>query len=464
MKPPTTAPGHRDDRIAPSIDRRAEGNAAEPNLPEADWFSYADFAEQTRRHLTQVEPSGCVGVVAVDIDHYEALTSMHGGVVATEILTVAANRIREAVRPHDVIARVDGNGFALAWRQQIMTPAPADIGSRIARRFEAPVETSAGELAVTVTIGVVTADYDEARCTEPHALLAQARAAVVASRAHGRSRITEFDPVMLEHAVQTYTTECQLRVALRNESLSVDYQPIVSLTTGGIVAVEALARWHDERFGWVSPALFIPIAEDSGLINDVGRLVLRTSIAQGAAWGRDRGGNLMLTVNLSNNQLLDPSLIPMIKRLLTQHSLEPSQLCLEITESVVMSNVAASMTILCKLKDLGVVLAIDDFGTGYSSLSYLRRLPVDILKIDRSFIQSLHEEDDQTITKVIIDLAHTLGMTTVAEGVETAAQMNLLRELGCDMAQGFLLRRPNPPDSVDLAPIDLRSIPADAVA
>ena len=428
--------------------------------PHVDWFSYADFAEETRTHLAEIQPGGCVGVLAVDIDHFEALTSMHGGKTGSEILANTAARIREAVRPYDLVARVDGNGFALAWRQTSMDTAPADIGSRIARQFDDPVPSSVGDLAITVTIGVAAATYEEAPSTEPQTLLAQARAAVVAARARGRSRITEFDPIMLEHAVQAYTTERQLRVALRDETLTVDYQPIVNLRTGSIVAVEALARWQDELFGQVSPALFIPIAEDSGLINDLGRLVLTTSIAQGARWSGDRDTGLLLTVNLSNNQLLDPSLIPMIKRLLSEHDLQSSQLCLEITESVVMANVAASMTILCQLKDLGVVLAIDDFGTGYSSLSYLRHLPVDILKIDRSFVQSIDNRDDRVIAKVIIDLAHTFGMTTIAEGVENPQQVEVLKELNCDMAQGFLLHRPTPASSVDLAPIDLRSIPA----
>lgn len=463
MPPPHIPPADLDaSAVEPATaapERRAEP-APDQVRPPVDWFSYADFAEETRSHLADIEPGGCVGVLAVDIDHFEALTSMHGGAIGTEILSTTAGRIRDAVRPYDLIARVDGNGFALAWRQTAMDAAPADIGSRVSRQFDEPIPSSVGELSITVTIGVAAAGYEEAHLTEPQTLLAQARAAVVAARARGRSRITEFDPIMLEHAVQTYTTERQLRVALRDETLTVDYQPIVNLRSGEVVAVEALARWKDELFGQVSPALFIPIAEDSGLINDLGRLVLRASIAQGARWSGDRESSLLLTVNLSNNQLLDPSLIPMIKRLLAEHDLHPNQLCLEITESVVMANVAASMTILCQLKDLGVVLAIDDFGTGYSSLSYLRRLPVDILKIDRSFIQSLHNRDDRVIAKVIIDLAHTLGMTTVAEGVETPKQVEVLKELNCDMAQGFLLHRPTPPDAVDLAPVDLRSIPA----
>lgn len=447
-------------RQSPQVERRAEPTP--PPVPTStDWFGYSDFAEEARRHLELVEDGGCVGVLAVDIDHFEALTSMHGGTVGTEVLISTATRIRDAVRPHDLVARVDGNGFALAWRQKTVESVPADIGSRISRRFEAPISTSAGELPITITIGVASVDHLEAKAAEPQTMLAQARAAVIAARARGRSRITEFDPIMLEHAVQTYTTERQLRTALRDETVDVNYQPIVNLRTGEVVAIEALARWHDELFGPISPSLFIPIAEDSGLINDLGRIVLTTSIAEGARWNRDRDGKLLLTVNLSNNQVLDPSLIPMINRLLNENDLQPNQLCLEITESVVMANVAASMTILCQLKDLGVVLAIDDFGTGYSSLSYLRRLPVDILKIDQSFVQSLRNRDDRVITKVIIDLAHTLGMTTVAEGVETPSQVEILHDLNCDMAQGFLLHRPAPSDRLDLDPVDFSSLTLD---
>lgn len=424
-----------------------------------DWLGYADFAEATRAHLSLLEPEGCVGILVVDIDHFEALTSLHGGLVGNEILSAVAGRIREAVRPYDVVARVDGNGFAMVWRQRTFDLVPADIGSRVARQFKAALPTTVGDLTISVTIGVSTAMGSDATTPDAPTLLSQARAAAKAARTQqGRSKLSEFNPVMLERAVQAYTTEHQLRTALREGSLSVNYQPIVSLRTGQPVGLEALARWEDAVFGPVSPAQFIPVAEDSGLINHVGSIVLEHSIPESARWNVGRMGGLVLTVNLSNHQLLDPNLIPTIKRLLTDNQIEPSLLCLEITESVVMANVAASMTILCQLKDLGVMIAIDDFGTGYSSLSYLRRLPVDILKIDRSFIQTIHNRDDRIITKAIIDMAHTLGMTTVAEGVERSDQLATLVDFECDMVQGFLFHRPTKAVDVDLTGHDLANL------
>jgi len=437
------------------VERRGDTAPTAPAL-QGEWLGYAEFADATRTHLKSVEPEGCVAILVVAIDYFEALTSLHGGSVGNEILSAVASRIREAVRPYDVVARVDGSGFAMVWRQQVVDLVPADIGSRIANQFDSAVSTAVGELTVSVTVGVSTVMGDEVASADPPTLLAQARAAVLAARnQQGRSKFSEFNPIMLEQAVEAYTTEHQLRTALREDSLSVNYQPIVSLRTGQAVGLEALARWEDAVYGSVSPARFIPVAEDSGLINHVGSIVLEHSIPESARWNAGRPGGLVLTVNLSNHQLLDPHLIPTIKRLLHDNQLEPGLLCLEITESVVMANVAASMTILCQLKDLGVMVAIDDFGTGYSSLSYLRRLPVDILKIDRSFIQSIQNRDDRIITKAIIDLAHTLGMTTVAEGVERRDQLATLVDFECDMVQGFLFHHPAKAVDVDLTGHDI---------
>ena len=209
--------------------------------------------------------------------------------------------------------------------------------------------------------------------------------------------------------------------------------------------------------GSISPTTFIPIAEEAGLIGELGRQIMQTAIAQSSAWNQEGQPAPITTINLSNRQLLDPDLIPTIALLLHEHDLDPSRLCLEISESVVMSDVAASMTILGHMKDLGLRLAIDNFGTGYSSLSYLRRLPVDMLKIDQSFVQSIYNRDDRVITKAIIDLAHTLGMTTVAEGVETRLQVEVLHALNCDMAQGFYLHVPAEAAEVDFGRIDFEA-------
>lgn len=441
-----------------AADSGVASSAAELNEISGDSaLRPAEFSAAAARQLRALDQGGLVCVMQVDIDHFEALNSVHGATVGAEVLARAAGRIREAVRPYDLVARVDGNGYAVVWHQDSSDTPPMAVGARIARRFDTPIQTSIGELAITVSIGVVSTNGgDDDTPPEAQTLLAQARAAVVAAQRQGRAQLAEFDPDMLHQAVQTYETERHLRLALRDRSVSVDFQPIVNLNNGEVVAVEALARWRGKN-GPISPALFIPVAEESGLINALGKLVIEASIHQGAKW-RALGHRTLVSVNLSNNQLLDSALIPTIRSIVDTHGLDPRYLCLEITESVVMDDVAKSMTILGQLKDLGMVLAIDDFGTGYSSLSYLRRLPVDIIKIDRSFVQTVHNRDDRVIAKAIIDLAHTLGMTTIAEGVETPLQVEVLHTLNCDMAQGFLLHSPAPAPAVDFTPTDFDAL------
>lgn len=420
--------------------------------------------EAIDKQFTTVRPGGRVNVVVVHIGHFEALISMHGAGVGVEVLNATENRIQEALRPHDAVTRIEGNGFAVVFSQNNTDVAGTEVAMRICRKFDQPVSTSAGDVMMSITLGIAAVDASEARAIEAPTLLAQARAAVLEADRKG-VMIAEFDPVMRENALQFYETEQLLRSALSDNNISVDYQPIVNLHSGEVVAVEALARWRDDEAGSVSPGVFIPVAERSGLINKLGQVVLQSSIAQHARWQPQLPGtNPLLTVNISNYQLLDPGLIPSIRNLLDEHGLSPGQLCLEITESVVMANVAASMTILGHLKDLGLVLAIDDFGTGYSSLSYLRSMPVDVLKIDRSFVHSVHNRDDRIITKVIIDLAHTLGMTTIAEGVESALQVEVLHALNCDMAQGYLLHAPVSGDSVSFDQIDFKTLAKGPVA
>lgn len=409
---------------------------------------------------------GSVGVIAVDIDQFTALMASHGATAGNQVLAAAAERLRQAVRPSDLVTRIGGDGFAMLWRTtENAVEAGAgrrtivDVANRLTRRFDLPIQTSAGELRVAVNVGTAAVSHHEAATTDSETLLQQASTAVNSAKNLSRDQIVSFDLSMQQRAVEKYRTENDLRTALHNDAVDVHYQPIVNLRTGAVVGVEALARWEHEAIGTISPGLFIPVAEESGLINELGAQVMATTVRQGAAWNRHPATDTLVTLNLSGRQLLDQKLVHNVASLLEEHSLDPTRLCLEITESVVMHDVATSMTILGMLKDLGLCLAIDDFGTGYSSLSYLRRLPVDILKIDRSFVHSIHNRDDRMIIKAIIELAHALGMTTIAEGIETRMQIEVLHALNCDMAQGFLLHRPTPADEVDMNPIDFSSQP-----
>jgi EAL domain-containing protein (putative c-di-GMP-specific phosphodiesterase class I)/GGDEF domain-containing protein len=435
---------------------RFESSNPEPSSPDAHRVAGSAFDHAVGRALGGAQPDASVGMLLVSIDYFDVVTASHGANIAHELLSITADRIGEVVRLNDEMAQHD-DGFFILWAPGPGAPAITEIASRITTRFNQPVMTSVGQLPITVSVGITSVSGRQCAETTVRMLKRQARSAVLSAQRTGRAQLAIFDQATQKQAIESYETERHLHAALRDERLGVDYQPIVSLHSGQTVAVEALARWNDDVLGSISPTTFIPIAEEAGLIGELGRHIMQTAIAQGSAWNQVGQPAPITTFNLSNRQLLDPELIPTIDLLLTEHHLDPSQLCLEISESVVMSDVAASMTILGHMKDLGLRLAIDNFGTGYSSLSYLRRLPVDILKIDQSFVQSVYNRDDRVITKAIIDLAHTLGMTTIAEGVETRLQVEVLHALNCDMAQGFYLHAPVAADEVDFGRIDFEA-------
>jgi len=391
-------------------------------------------------------------MILATVDHFDAVTASHGMEVAHEALMIVGGRISDALRIDDAMERCADDGFAILWKGGVTAPDITDVASRIAAKFDTPIMTSGGQLAITVSIGIASATGPDCATVSPLTLQRKAQSAVMSAQRRGRGQVAIFDEAVQDQAIRSYETECKLRTALSDERLRVAYQPIINLHSGVTVCVEALARWNDPMLGPVDPSTFIPIAEESGLIGELGQAVSQQAISQASRWNHLEGLDPTITINLSNRQLLDPTLIPSITAMLDQYDLKPQNVCFEITESVVMSDVAASMTILGLMKDMGLQLAIDDFGTGYSSLSYLRRLPVDILKIDQSFVQSIYNRDDRVITKAIIDLAHTLGMTTVAEGVETRLQLEVLSALQCDMAQGFYLHPPTEAHLVDFSP------------
>lgn len=455
---PGTRPGSSQllDWCAGALQRGA--SRTERHSPELPAESHphsvpSHFHHAVDRALAEVPPTGSVGILLVSIDYFDVVTACHGADIANELLSIVADRISETVRLDDEMARLD-DGFFILWAPGPGAPDITEIANRIVGQFDQPIMTSTGQLPITVSVGITSATGENCADLTPFKLMQQARSAALSAQRSWRGQFTAFDRSVQNQAIESYETERQLHAALRDDRLSVSYQPIISLHSGETVAVEALARWNDDKLGSISPATFIPIAEESGLIGELGRLVLQTAIAQASVWNKAGESETLMTINLSNRQLLDPELIPAISSLLDEHGLDPRLLCFEISESVVMSDVAASMTILGRIKDLGLLLAIDNFGTGYSSLSYLRRLPVDILKIDQSFVQSIYNRDDRVITKAIIDLAHTLGMTTVAGGVETRLQVEVLHALNCDMAQGFYFHAPMPADDVDFGHID----------
>jgi EAL domain-containing protein (putative c-di-GMP-specific phosphodiesterase class I) len=310
--------------------------------------------------------------------------------------------------------------------------------------LDIPISIARAEVLVTASIGVASTTDDVSSQT----LIERADAAMYRGKEGGRNCIVVFDEDMRHETRDRLAIRASLHRAVERREMRVHYQPMVSVAGGHTVGVEALARWRQPDGQLVGPAIFIEAAEESGLIIPLGALVLEEACRQLARWRATGRGPLSVSVNLSARQVADIGLVGEVARVLVETGIDPSSLILEITESVLME-AAASTTTLQRLKGLGVGLAIDDFGTGYSSLSYLKRFPVDSLKVDRSFIEGLgRDAEDTAIVAAVINLAHTLGLGAVAEGVETGEQLSTLKDLGCEVAQGYHLGRPVPAELV----------------
>ena len=298
------------------------------------------------------------------------------------------------------------------------------------------------EFNLSCSVGVAV--YPEDGAT-PELLIERADIAMYRAKESGRNTFQFFTAAMNERLVERLRLEADLRKAIDRNELLLHYQPQVDLVTGQIVGVEALIRWQHPQLGMVSPVRFIAVAEETGLIGPIGDWVIRTAVAQNVAWQCAGYGQLRLSVNLSAYQFGQPELVESIAAVLQEHAMESHQLEIELTESMVMKDVESAIGVLRNLKALGVKLSIDDFGTGYSSLSYLKRFPIDELKIDQSFVQDIAvNSDDAAIVLAIISLAHSLRLRVIAEGVETASQLDFLRHHGCDEIQGYHFSRPLP--------------------
>jgi EAL domain-containing protein (putative c-di-GMP-specific phosphodiesterase class I) len=320
---------------------------------------------------------------------------------------------------------------------------------RLVHALGEPFDLGGQAQHATASVGIALGDGS----SDPEMLIRNADAAMYRAKERGRARYELFDDEMRQRSISWLETESELRRALENGELRNVYQPIVSPRSGEIVGFEALVRWHHPERGVISPADFIPVAEQSGLIVPLGRIVLELACAEAAAWNRDRVRDgrapLRVAVNFSPRQLSHPKAVDTVLAVLADSGLAPELLCVEITESALVEDSAATLGTLNRLKELGVTLALDDFGTGYSSLTYVRRFPIDTLKIDRSFIDGIvGSSEDEAIVTAVLSMGRALGVHVVAEGVETEAQADRLRVLGCKLAQGYLFSRPVTPDAV----------------
>ncbi len=383
-----------------------------------------------------------LAVIYLDIDRFKVINDSLGHPVGDQLLVALATRLTGLVRPGDTLARAGGDEFVMLCEGLSSEAEAVAIADRACTAAAEPIEWSGGDLVLSVSAGIALATSPS---TSADLLLRDAEAAMYRAKSQRRDRSAVFAETMRAQAVGRLDTEISLRAAIAHGEIRVYYQPIVNLADRRIVGHEALVRWLHPTRGLLAPDHFLSVAEETGLIVPLGALVLREACHQATLFqGRDpMWARLTMSVNLSGAQLDQPDLIELIASALQESNLKPEHLQLEMTESVLMDDAAATITVLETMKGLGVHLGVDDFGTGYSSLAYLRRFPVDVLKIDRSFVNGLGKDlEDSAVAAAVVSLADTLGLVTVAEGVETTLQRNCLIGLGCSRAQGYLFARP----------------------
>jgi len=385
-----------------------------------------------------------LAVFFLDLDRFKAINDSFGHEVGDEVLKAVVPRLRKQLRSVDTVARFGGDEFSVLVEEVVDEAEATRIAERICSAFEVPFMVEGLEQHLTVSVGIAVSG---AESVDGESLIRDAHAAMYRAKDRGRGRAELFDQDMRSKAVRRLELERELRRALDREELSLHYQPIVALGSGDIPALEALLRWEHPKRGMIEPADFIPVAEESGLIHPIGRWVIERACQQSLAWQQLRpdARPIDMTVNLSARQFTQSDLPEVVAAILSRTGVDPMNLKIEITESLLVEKSGAADAMLRELSSLGVQLILDDFGTGYSSLAYLNRFPFDAIKIDRSFIEGLGiEQERSAIVEAIIGMARALDLRTIAEGVENEVQLSELRRLGCGFAQGFLFSGPLP--------------------
>lgn len=399
------------------------------------------FTEQLENMLSRAKKKKrMLAVLSIDIDRFKLINDSLGHFAGDMVLKELAYRIEKALPSGSYIGRFGGDKFTVVLSKDIDVEEVMKTSKMILQEISNPVEHKGQDFYVTASIGVSFYPEDG---LDKHSLLKNADIATNRSKNQGGNRITFFSNEMNDQAVTRLELESYLRRALQKKEFYLMYQPLIDLETGGIFGSEALIRWNHPKLGLVSPADFIPLAEETGLIEEIGSWVLRTACKQNKKWHLLGYDSISVSVNVSAFQFQQPGFLKEVKRALNESNLEPYYLTLELTESTMLKNVEYSIDTMKSLQMLGVKVSIDDFGTGYSSLSYLKNLPINTLKIDRSFINNLRvNTSDIAIVKAIITMGHGLAVKVLAEGVETKEQIDLLKELKCHYAQGFYIHKP----------------------
>ena len=383
-------------------------------------------------------------VMFVDLDRFKIINDTLGHAAGDFLLAEVANRLRQCVRESDAVARVGGDEFTILLREVSDARQITTVARKILSTVVKPLTIHGQECRVTASIGISLFPSD---AQDEETLVRNADAAMYAAKQEGRNDFRFHSPEIKTQSIERLMLETSLRRALERNELLLYYQPKRDLGRGGIAGVEALLRWQHPDLGLLQPSRFIPLAEETGLIVPIGKWVLNTACAQNMAWQRQGLPAIRIAVNLSPRQFADPNLLHDIRAALEKSGMPAQLLELEITESMVMQNVERTVRVLEAIRSLGITLAIDDFGTGYSSMSLVKKFPIDVLKIDRSFVREImNDSEDKAIADAIISLGRALNLTVVAEGVETAEQEAFLRAHNCDEIQGYLISRPVPAD------------------
>ncbi|MBO9663483.1 MAG: EAL domain-containing protein [Dokdonella sp.] len=387
-------------------------------------------------------------VMFVDLDRFKTINDSLGHPVGDQVLVAVAKRLRASVRASDTVARYAGDEFTLILRHIVQREDVERIAEKIVRAMEAPLTLSGGlELSITASLGLSFYPDD---ATDTERLLKYADVAMYSAKGMGRNNFQAYVAVPEESHQQRLALEAKLRQAEKNGELRVFYQPQIDGHSEDIVGMEALIRWEHPELGMISPGFFIPLAEESGLIVQIGEWVLRAACRDAHRWQRRFGLPLRVGVNLSALQLRQPNLVALVESVLAETEMDPRLLDLEVTESISMKTIPRLLETLNALRDLGCAISIDDFGTGQSSLDYIRRFPADRIKIDQAFVRNIGiDPDDEAIVQATIAMAHNLNREVVAEGVEIEQHLDFLREQGCEVLQGFLFCRPLPAASFE---------------
>jgi diguanylate cyclase (GGDEF)-like protein len=431
--------------------RKAEGRLRSITLvdPLTTLFNRAGLRQQLQRGLDAAQSTSAsrrVGVLLIDLDRFRLINESLGQQAGDELLRAVAERIRAVLRSGDAAARLGGDQFAVYTPTLAGSQAAAVMARNLLRAIEPALSLGEHRTQVSVSIGIALAD---GTAQGADALLAQADAAMRAAKAGGGGRYRVYEASMLVNTQQQLELEMALRCALRNEEFVLVFQPIVAADGASIEAVEALLRWNDPARGMVSPAEFIPVLEQTGLIVPVGEWALREACRRMRLWNAQGAMPVTLSVNVSPMQFAEGNFVRQVLSALQATGLPARQLQLEVTEGLLLDPTPEALRKMDALTDAGVRLAVDDFGMGYSSLAYLKRFRLHALKIDRLFVRDVPRlPQDTAIVRAIVELAHALGLHVTAEGVESAEQHAALQQLGCDSMQGFLFARPMPADAM----------------